>query len=233
MERTPTNALCSRSTRPGPRRRDGSRWRGDHHRRAERDGHQRALAAARPIHAAAVLTLALALLLCGLNAAGATAATADGCAGAHLVPTATNVARIQAATLCLIDAQRRAHGLRPLRQNADLQSAAQAHAAQMVTRDYFNHVGPGGDSPLQRAIATGYASRSGIRDLGENIAAASGSLATPAASVRAWMHSAAHRAQILNPAFRDTGIGVVAALPRSLRLGRSGATYAEDFGTRD
>jgi uncharacterized protein YkwD len=167
------------------------------------------------------------------SAAAASAGGARGCAGAHLIPTAANLARIQAATLCLVDAQRAAHGLRALRENAQLQVAAQTHATQMVARNYFNHVGPAGDSPLHRAVAAGYASNTGIRDLGENIAAASGSLATPAASVAAWMRSAPHRAAILNPAFRDTGIGVVAALPSTLGIGRSGATYAEDFGTRD
>jgi uncharacterized protein YkwD len=186
-----------------------------------------------PSSGAWAVAATVALLMSGLGSAvPAGASTAGGCAGAHLIPTATNVARIDRATLCLVDQQRVAHGLRPLVENADLQAAAQAHAAQMVARNYFNHVGPAGDSPLHRAITAGYASRAAIRDLGENIAAASGSLATPAASVAAWMHSAPHRAQILNPAFRDTGIGVVAAVPSSLGMGRSGATYAEDFGTR-
>lgn len=190
---------------------------------------RRAGAGLRPRAVAAALTLMISGA--GLAPAPASAAAARGCAGAHLIPTAANLARIQAATLCLIDAQRAAHGLRRLRENAQLQEAAQRHAAQMVTRNYFNHVGPADDSPLHRAVVAGYAQPAGIRDLGENIAAASGSLATPAAAVAAWMRSASHRAQILDPAFRDTGIGVVAAVPRSLGMGRSGATYAEDFGT--
>jgi len=171
------------------------------------------------------------LLSAAIVASGASAASAV-CAGAHLIPTTGNLSRIKAATLCLVNQQRTGHGLKPLRENADLQAAAQAHTAQMVRRDYFNHVGPAGDSPLERVTAAGYASSAEIRDLGENIAAASGSLATPAASVAAWMASPPHRAQILNPAFHDTGIGVVAAVPTALGIGRSGATYAEDFGTR-
>ncbi|HEX3874803.1 MAG TPA: CAP domain-containing protein [Solirubrobacteraceae bacterium] len=183
---------------------------------------------------------AAALLVAGGAASPASASPASAspasvspvCADAHIVPNSRNLARVRAATLCLINAKRSAHGLRPLRENAPLQAAAEAHTAQMVARDYFDHVGPAGESPLRRALRAGYATASEIRWFGENIAAASGSLATPAATVASWMASPPHRAQILNPAFRDTGIGVVAGLPRTLGMGRSGATYAEDFGTR-
>lgn len=158
------------------------------------------------------------------------ASPAPRCADARLIPTAANVARIDAATLCLIDRERVARGLAPLRRDARLEAAAQVHAVQMVIENYFDHVGPTGESPLQRAIAAGYG-RAGIGHLGENIAAASGSLATPAASVADWMRSPSHRAQILDPSFRDTGIGVTAGLPASLGMGTGGATYAEDFGS--
>jgi len=134
------------------------------------------------------------------------------------------------ATLCLVDRERSARGLAPLRLDARLEAAAQVHAAQMVIGNFFDHVGPGGDGLLQRALAAGYGQR-GTGHLGENIGAASGSLATPAASVARWMRSPTHRAQILDPSFRDTGIGVAAGVPASLGLGSAGATYAEDFGT--
>lgn len=152
------------------------------------------------------------------------------CADGRLIPRAGNIARIDAATLCLIDRERVGHGLRPLRRDVRLEAAARLHAVQMVIGDYFDHIGPGGQNLLQRALAAGYGG-GGSGRLGENIAAGSGSLATPAASVAQWMRSPAHRAEILDPSFRDTGIGVTAGVPASLGIGRAGATYAEDFGT--
>jgi uncharacterized protein YkwD len=179
-----------------------------------------------------LLLAAAALAVAGGGPPTATALAASDCAGAHLIPTATNIPRVEAATLCLINQQRADHGLRPLRRNARLAAAAAGLSDEMVRSDYFNHVSPSGQDPLQRVLASGYASTADLRELGENIAAASGSLATPAAAVRSWMNSPPHRAQILDPAFRDTGIGVIAALPAALGIGRSGATYAEDFATR-
>lgn len=177
---------------------------------------------------------ALALILVGVGTptiAGARPASRSRCADTHLIPTAANIPRIDAATLCLVDRERAAGGLAPLRRDPRLDAAAQVHAAQMVISDYFDHISPDGVSPLQRALAAGYGRNAGIGHLGENIAAASGSLSTPAASVANWMRSPNHRAQILDPSFRDTGIGVTAGLPASLGIGRSGATYAEDFAS--
>jgi len=179
-----------------------------------------------------VLPAAVVLVLAGVGSptvAGASAASR--CADAHLRPTRANVARIDAATLCLIDRERTDRGLTPLRRDARLDAAAQIHVVEMVVGDYFDHLGTGGQTPVERAIAAGYRPPSGIGHFGENIAAAGRSLATPAASVASWMRSPTHRAQILDPSFRDTGIAVTAGVPASLGMGRSGATYAEEFGT--
>ena len=60
--------------------------------------------------------------------------------------------------------------------------------------------------------------------VGENLAWGTGPLGTPAAIVRAWMNSPGHRANILDPRFRQIGLGIVAGNPAG--RGRSGATYA-------
>lgn len=47
------------------------------------------------------------------------------------------------------------------------------------------------------------------RSRGENTAWGTGRLATPRPVVRAWMASAPHRVNILDPRYRFTGVGVV------------------------
>jgi uncharacterized protein YkwD len=74
-----------------------------------------------------------------------------------------------------------------------------------------------------------YSSRIGYV-IGENIAWGTLGLATPKAIVEAWMASPGHRANILDASYRDTGIGVVAAVPDSMGEGQDGAIYTQDFG---
>jgi hypothetical protein len=48
--------------------------------------------------------------------------------------------------------------------------------------------------------------------------------------VAAWMSSPGHRANILDPRFRDTAVGVSPHPPSSLARGQAGAIYTQDFG---
>ena len=98
----------------------------------------------------------------------------------------------------------------------------------MVARGYFDHVSPSGVGPLARIRRAGYLPSGGGFAIAENIAAAGGP-ATPAAAVSLWMPSRGHRANILSPAYRDTGIGVATGMPARVGSGR-GATYTEHFG---
>lgn len=154
-----------------------------------------------------------------------------GCAHAGLAPTASDLGAIRAATLCLVNRERRAAGERALRPNARLRRAAQTHSRSMAFEDYFEHVGPGGVTPLARLRAVGYisSSRAGY-EVGENIAWGTLYLATPRAVVAAWMASPAHRANILDARFRETGIGVTPRPPAALAHGQRGAVYTQDFG---
>ena len=68
-------------------------------------------------------------------------------------------------------------------------------------------------------------------DLGENLGWGSGSMATPAEMVDAWMHSEGHRSNILYPRYREIGIGVTLGAPQELQPGETGAaTYTTEFG---
>jgi uncharacterized protein YkwD len=158
--------------------------------------------------------------------AGDPRATSASCADTSLVPTRANATRVEAATLCLINVQRQVHGRRALRANADLARSAAAHSEDMVSENYFNHVSPAGETPLERIKASTYLPVKAAYLVGENIALGTAQLSTPTAIVASWMKSPDHRANILNPDFRDTGVGVVAQAPGKYSAGQRGATYA-------
>jgi uncharacterized protein YkwD len=156
-------------------------------------------------------------------------ARAAACADSTLIPTSTDLARIEAATLCLINQQRAAAGIPALRSNTALNTAASQHSLDMVAKNYFDHTSPTGSTMLSRLTAVGYIKPNEAWSIGENIAAATGSLATPAAIVTAWMNSPGHRANILDASFKDTGIAAAPGVPKVVGTG-PGGTYTEDFG---
>jgi hypothetical protein len=138
---------------------------------------------------------------------------------------------VRAATLCLVNRQRLIRGERPLELNARLQRTAQGHSQDMARRDYFEHSYGPRDTLLRRMRAAGYiySSRIGY-EVGENIGWGTLWLATPRAMVAAWMASPGHRANILDPRFQDTAVGVSPHPPSSLARGQTGAIYTQDFG---
>jgi uncharacterized protein YkwD len=154
------------------------------------------------------------------------------CANASLRPAPTNLAAVDTATLCLLNRVRAASHLRPLRFNAPLQSVAASQARDMVRGDYFGDNSLQGLTPMQRILTSGYSTHARSVQAAQNIGWATGPLATPAGMVRAWMQSPPHRAIILTAAFRDIGVGVTAAAPRSLARGLRGATYTLELGER-
>ena len=152
------------------------------------------------------------------------AALAD-CPGATSAPAASEGF---GATLCLVNAERSARGLKPLASDSRLQAAAGAFARDMVDRRFFDHVSPGGGTMMDRLHAAGW-NPGGTWSAGENIAWGSGELGTPAKIVDAWMHSAGHRANILNGTFTQIGLGIAAGAPQAGVSGAA-ATYVTDFG---
>ena len=159
-------------------------------------------------------------------AAAPVAADAAGCSGADTVPSAMSAATANRATLCLLNQQRHAHGLKSLRYDGKLSRAAAGHAHDMVTQHFFDHNSRNGATFASRIKHTGWTRTRRAYILGENIGWGGGDLATPRNMVDAWMHSAGHRANILARSFRMIGIGIANGAP----TGGDGATYATDFG---
>jgi uncharacterized protein YkwD len=157
-------------------------------------------------------------------------AVASPCPHGDDVATALPPADRRAALLCVVDAERGARGLPAVRESAQLTVAAQRHADDMVVRQFFDHVSPGGTTLAERVLATGYIRNRSRWELGEAIAWAQEPLDTAARLVRAWLDSPPHRGILLDPTFRDVGIGVTPGLTDG--SGGAGATAVLDFGFR-
>jgi uncharacterized protein YkwD len=173
------------------------------------------------------LVLAAAIAACALAAPAS--ALAD-CPGADVVPDASSLTAAGQTTLCLLNEQRAAQGLRPLSEDSRLTSASAAYSQRMVAGQFFDHVAPDGSTLVQRLTGVGYISDDVDWIAGENIAWGQGDLSTPQSIVTAWMNSPGHRANILNGDFRQIGLGLAVGSPVDATWG---ATYTTDFGTLD
>jgi uncharacterized protein YkwD len=137
---------------------------------------------------------------------------------------------MRSSELCLINRVRAHYGLHPLAFNQSLRDSATGHSDSMVIHHYFAHEGPGGtvDSRISR---TGYLHHARAFAVGENIGGGHGKrFGSPMAVFQDWMHSPPHRANILDPNYRDAGVGVARGFPMGSEAGS--ATYTVDFGAR-
>jgi uncharacterized protein YkwD len=99
------------------------------------------------------------------------------------------------------NSQRSANGVASLSLNAQLNSAAQAKANDMVARDYWSHTTPDGEQPWAFIGRAGYQ----YKAAGENLAYG---FDTSADTVTGWMNSPPHRENLLKDIFVDVGFGI-------------------------
>jgi uncharacterized protein YkwD len=153
------------------------------------------------------------------------------CQNTELTPEPQNTELVRAAVLCLINRKRAESGESPLTISAQLQDAADGHCEELIADDYFAHVSPSGETPVDRIRDTGYIpNTSDGYVIGENLAWGTYQLSTAQSIVAAWIASPGHLANILETQYTETGIGVIPAVPSSLGEGAPGATYAQEFG---
>jgi uncharacterized protein YkwD len=175
------------------------------------------------------LVLAAVLLLAG-PLTGAASASACKRFGGDM-PGQLSHRHARMAVRCLLNRKRENHGLNRLGKSGRLKRAAQRHTGYMDNHRCFAHECSGEPSVLSRLKRVNYI-HNGLRrwSYGENIAYGGSHLGTPKAIVRAWMHSPGHRHNILNPDFREIGIGFVSGIPP--KPSSNGATFTTDFGMR-
>jgi uncharacterized protein YkwD len=88
----------------------------------------------------------------------------------------------------------------PVRLSETLAGVALGHAADMAENNYFEHEDLAGQSPADRVRAVGYAEKL----VGENIAYGPGSVEE---AVEGWLDSPGHCENIMDPRFREMGVG--------------------------
>ena len=115
-------------------------------------------------------------------------------------------------------------GLSTLSLNQTLSSAAYTKGRDMIDRDYWAHVAPDGTQPWKFFTSFGYK----YRYAGENLAR---DFSNASSAMDAWMNSPTHKENILNPKYKEIGIGVVegdlAGTDTTIIVQFFGATYAD------
>lgn len=120
-------------------------------------------------------------------------------------PKATVNFSYEHAVFELINKQRTANGLNPLLWNDDVAKIARIHSENMANLKFFDHKGLDGSMVNNRADAVGL---SKWRSIGENIAYNRGFANPLEFAVEGWMKSPAHRKNIFNDRWQESGIGI-------------------------
>jgi uncharacterized YkwD family protein/spore coat assembly protein SafA len=115
----------------------------------------------------------------------------------------TSVRGYEKEVVRLVNEIRGQYGLAPLTENWELSRVARYKSQDMHDKGYFSHTSPTYGSPFTMIKNFGLS----YRTAGENIAMGYGD---PQAVMRGWMNSSGHRANILNGAFTQIGVGYVA-----------------------
>jgi uncharacterized protein YkwD len=109
--------------------------------------------------------------------------------------------RIRSEMLARVNEVRRSAGLRPLRENAELDRAAQEHARDLLLRGYYRHESLEGARPGDRALAAGYPTGSVAENLHQD-------RYTVERTLDDWLNSPGHRRNLLDPRGADLGLGL-------------------------
>jgi uncharacterized protein YkwD len=182
--------------------------------------------------------------IAGMGLAGGMAGSAqaaEGCENATTPVGQLTREEAEAAALCLVNQERAANGVAPLAQSEALRGAAEGHAEASAQIKWWGpgidpHTNPAtGSTPSSRIAAGGYCPNPISYSYGENAydgySTGEGAQAPTAQdAVTWWMNSPGHRANILNPGYTETGLGIVAESPEKAPAD-AGGTFVQDFGS--
>ncbi|MDR3616130.1 MAG: CAP domain-containing protein [Candidatus Obscuribacterales bacterium] len=145
-----------------------------------------------------------------------------------VVTVAQEAAQAEALMLPIINRDRAKFGVPPVRMNASLTAFARTRSADMVKRNYFNHIDPDGVSPQTKARAAGIVNgvyeniswRKGYATIFDNAAACQQSM------MEEPKNQENHRSNILDPKHMTVGVGIA--------VSANGVVYmTEEFSRTD
>ncbi|HOV13771.1 MAG TPA: CAP domain-containing protein [Spirochaetota bacterium] len=118
-----------------------------------------------------------------------------------------DITKIEKEIFRIVNLERSAVQLDPLRYDEKLADMARMHSDNMVKLNFFSHTGKDGTSPQQRKLIYYKELLGGI---GENIAYNFGNTEEEAAQklMTAWMNSSGHKANILSKKYSHIGVGI-------------------------
>jgi len=175
-----------------------------------RSAHQTSGRRRRPPGAGALVLAALLLILLGGAEAGPTRRQAVRAPDHQTEAALEFLPEVEKGIFRLTNQVRRQEGLPTLTWDPALARAARRHSADMLLRGYFQHESPEGRTPRERLSA---AAPYELTVTGENLWGTRSSQPLdperlPRIIVESWLASPGHRANLLNPAFTDLGVGV-------------------------
>ena len=171
------------------------------------------------------------IIVSAIVAAGLVLAT-TAVAGAAPTSPSTRLVTLDKTLLIQINALRRTHALSPLKLSKGLTLAADQHTTEMGQAGYFAH-----DSidhtPFSKRIEQSYPAN-GHRSwsVGENLLFVSPDVDASQA-IKLWMNSPGHRANLLDPSWREIGIATRHSTTAPGIYGNEAVTIlTTDFGAR-
>jgi len=139
---------------------------------------------------------------------------------------------LESGILFDINTLRRAHHLAPLKLNAKLDAAAREHTMQMQQQGYFAHDSADGSLFWKRIEAFYGSSPWRHWSVGENLLWSSPDV-SPDKALQMWLGSPEHRANLMNPRWREIGVAAVhAADAPGVYRGLDVTIVTTDFGVR-
>jgi uncharacterized protein YkwD len=179
----------------------------------------------RPLHLMSRVCVGSVLVGALLAGAAVTPQRASAAAGKSI----STLGALDIGVLAQLNQVRVANGLAPLRINAGLSAAAAQHSTEMIADGYFAHDSVDGTVFWRRLLRFYPLAGSTRWAVGENLLQASGPI-TATEAMAQWMASPEHRANVLNPTWREIGVSAVAGADTS---GTDTLVITTDFGARN
>jgi uncharacterized protein YkwD len=120
----------------------------------------------------------------------------------------TAMRALESRVLVDLNRVRAQHGLAPLRPSPNLNAAASQHSREMARVGYFSHNSADGSAFWRRIQRFYPANGYGSWSVGENLLWSSPDV-DAAGAIKMWMGSPEHRANLLNPSWREVGLSAV------------------------